>query len=43
MYYRTSDDDFGLDRTPLKEVLGGQYAYREREGNCCGRAPKAEG
>ena len=26
------------DRAPLKEVLGGQYTYREGEGKCCGRA-----
>ena len=26
---------------PLKEVLGGQYNYREGEGKCCGRALKA--
>ena len=23
---------------PLKDVLGGQYTYREGEGKCCGRA-----
>ena len=26
------------DRAPLKEVLGGQYTYREGEGKCCSRA-----
>ena len=26
------------DRAPLKEVLGGQYTYREGEGKCCGMA-----
>ena len=26
------------DRAPLKEVLGGQYTYRDGEGKCCGRA-----
>ena len=26
------------ERAPLKEVLGGQYTYREGEGKCCGRA-----
>ena len=27
-----------LERAPLKEVLGGEYSYREGEGKCCGRA-----
>ena len=26
------------ERAPLKEVLGGQYTYREGEGKCCDRA-----
>ena len=32
------NDTRNLDRAPLKEVLGGQYTYREGEGKCCGRA-----
>ena len=31
------------DRAPLKEVLGGQYNYREGGGKCCGKALKAAG
>ena len=31
------------DRAPLKEVLGGQYNYREGGGKSCGRALKAAG
>ena len=30
--------DCNPDRAPLKEVLGGQYTYREGEGKCCDRA-----
>ena len=31
------------NRAPLKEVLGGQYNYREWGTKCCGRALKAAG
>ena len=32
----------GPDRAPLKEVLGGQYNYREGGGKCCGKALKGQ-
>ena len=35
--------DGNPDRAPLKEVLGGQYNYREGEDKCCGKALKAAG
>ena len=34
---------YNPDRAPLKEVLGGQYNYREGGGKCCGKALKAAG
>ena len=36
-------DSRNPDRAPLKEVLGGQYNYREGGGKCCGKALKAAG
>ena len=41
--YRVSRHSNDPDRAPLKEVLGGQYNYREGGGKCCGKALKAAG
>ena len=39
MYVRKRNQDRAL----LKEVLGGQYNYREGDDKCCGKALKAAG